>query len=324
MRKLTLIAFAIGATAILAACSSSDTSALTGKLWQLTAITEKVPAFQGVIPPADQSKYQVTFNTDGTFNGTADCNQIAGTYKTSGSNKITITPGISTMALCPDGSFDTLFVHGLSQAATWAIGADGLTITLTNDGTMTFVEAKAGASASAAASANPAASATAKPTATPTAKPTPTPTAAPTPTPTPAPGATAAPSPPPSATPAPSPVTGLIGKPWQLTAITEKVPAFQAVVPADQQANYTIEFKADGTFSAKADCNTLSGTYTTVDPTAATGDLALVVGPTSLIACADGSYSDLYIVALTNTASYAIADGQLTITLKDEGTLVYK
>ena len=309
MRKLTLLALAIGAAAILAACGGGNSDALTGKTWQLTAITEKVPAFQGVIPPADQDKYQVIFNTDGTFTGTADCNQIAGTYKTSGSNKITITPGISTMALCPDGSFDTLFVHGLGQASTWAIGADGLTITLANEGTMTFVEAKAATAAPAASAAS-----TAKPTAAPTAKPTAAPTAKPTAAPTTAPGAT----------PAPSPVTGLIGKAWQLTAITEKVPAFQGVIPDAQQANYTIEFKTDGTFSAKADCNTLSGTFTTADPTTASGDLTLVLGPATLAACADGSYSDLYIVALSNTASYAIANGQLTITLKDQGTLTYK
>ena len=69
MRKLTLIALAIGATAILAACGGSNSSALTGKNWQLTAITEKVPAFQGVVPPADQTKYVITFNTDGTTVG---------------------------------------------------------------------------------------------------------------------------------------------------------------------------------------------------------------------------------------------------------------
>ena len=118
--------------------------------------------------------------------------------------------------------------------------------------------------------------------------------------------------------------SALTGKNWQLTAITEKVPAFQGVIPDAQQANYTIEFKTDGTFSAKADCNTLSGTFTTADPTTASGDLTLVLGPATLAACADGSYSDLYIVALSNTASYAIANSQLTITLKDQGTLTYK
>ena len=68
----------------MAACGGSSASELTGKNWQLTAITEKVPAFQGVIPPEDQDRYVITFNTDGTFNGTADCNQFAGTLRRPG------------------------------------------------------------------------------------------------------------------------------------------------------------------------------------------------------------------------------------------------
>ena len=114
--------------------------------------------------------------------------------------------------------------------------------------------------------------------------------------------------------------SGLTGKTWQLTAITELVPAFQGVVPAADQANYTIEFKSDGSFSAKADCNTTSGTYTTTS----SGGLTIAPGPTTLVACPEGSLSPQYIAALGNAASYAVASSQLTITLKDGGTLVYK
>ena len=103
MRRLTLIALAIGATAIVAACGSSNSKELTGKLWQLTSITEKVPAFQGVIPPADQTKYQIKFNSDNTFNATADCNLVGGTYKTSGKDQIEITPGHGDARTLPRG-----------------------------------------------------------------------------------------------------------------------------------------------------------------------------------------------------------------------------
>jgi heat shock protein HslJ len=114
--------------------------------------------------------------------------------------------------------------------------------------------------------------------------------------------------------------SGLTGKTWMLTAITEKVPAFQGVVPAADQANYTIEFKSDGTFSAKADCNQVSGTYTTTS----TGGLTIVLGPATQAACPEGSLAPQYVTGLGNAASYAIASEQLTITLKDEGTLVFK
>ncbi len=281
MRKLVLIALTVAATIVLAACSGSGSSNLTGKTWQLTAITEKVPAFQGVVPAAEQAKYTIVFNTDGTFNATADCNLVSGTYKTSGSN-LTLSMGPSTLVACPEGSFGDLYAHALANAASYAIANDQLTITLKDGGTLTFAAGTAAApSTSAAPSASPAASA-------------------------------------PSTAPSPDPA--LIGKAWQLTAITEKVPAFQGVVPAAEQANYTLEFKADGNLAAKADCNQVAGTYTTTSA----GGLSIAVGPSTMAACADGSLSDLYILGLGNAASYAIASDQLTITLVDGGTLVFK
>lgn len=320
MRKTMLLALAMSAVALLAACSSSGASGLTGKGWQLTAFTEKVPAFQGVVPPADQAKYAITFDPDGTFTGTADCNEIAGTYKTAGSNGITITPGVSTMAMCSEASLGFLFVHSLGTAKTFAIAGEQLTLTLTDDGTMTFaVGAPAASTApSAGTSAAPAASASAAATTTATTKPTAKPTAKPTTKPT------AGPTAKPGASATPAPATGLTGKAWQLTSITEKTPAFQGNVPEAQQANYTIQFQADGTFSAKADCNSAAGTYVTADPSAAAGDLAISVGPMTTVACPDGSLADLFVLGLGNAASYAVANNQLTITLQDQGTLAFK
>ena len=140
-------AVAMTMLATLAACTSSGTSALTSKSWQLTAITEKVPAFQGVIPAAEQPKYEVVFHDDGKVSGAADCNQFGGTYKTTGSDGLAITITTATMAFCPEGSFADLFVHGLGRAKSYT-AADHLTITLDDQGTMEFVGATASASAS--------------------------------------------------------------------------------------------------------------------------------------------------------------------------------
>src|SRR5215467_12131635 len=93
------VAIVVIAVFLLTRGGGSSTSGLTGTLWQLSTITEQTPAFQGVVPVADQPRYSITFNTDGTYNGSADCNRITGSYTTSGSNGITIAPGASTMAM---------------------------------------------------------------------------------------------------------------------------------------------------------------------------------------------------------------------------------
>jgi heat shock protein HslJ len=113
---------------------------------------------------------------------------------------------------------------------------------------------------------------------------------------------------------------GLTGKTWQLTAITEKVPAFQGVVPAADQQNYTIQFEPNGNFTAKADCNQVAGSYTTTG----SGGLTIALGPMTLVACPEGSLADQYVAALGKAASYVVENGQLTITTTDEGTLVFK
>ena len=330
MRKFMLIGLAVFATVILAACGSKN-AGLGGTAWHLTAITEKVPAYQGVVPASEQSKFTITFDSDGTFDATADCNQVAGTYTTTSSGGLTITLGPSTLVACPNGSYADLYVHALGQAASYAIANEQLTITLQDGGTLTFDAGPApasSASAGATATANPTAATTPKPTPSPTPKPTaaptPKPTAAPTSGPTSAP--TTAPTPPPTpkptAAPPPTPTPGsdLTGRAWQLTAITTQDPAFHGVVPVADQSKYTVTFDADGTFAATADCNTVSGTWTAI----ASGGLIITPGASTIVACADGSLSDLYVLALSNAASYAIANEQLTITLADAGTLVYR
>ena len=348
MRTLPFILVTLVASVMVAACGS-DTSNLTGKTWELTAFTEKVPAYQGVVAPEDQGKYTITFATDGTFVAVADCNAVAGTYTTSGSSGLTITPGASTLVACPDGSFSDLFVHALSHAATYKIADDELTITLTKGGTLTFVVGsgtRPSQSAAAVVTAEPTATPSPKPTPKPTPSPTPKPTASPTPTPTatpaptPKPSASAKPTPTPAPTPAPTPKptpkptptpaptpaptpppgADLVGRTWRLAMITERVPAFQGVVPEADRDKYTIDFSADGSFSARADCNTVGGTWTATSA----GGLAITIGPSSLVACEEGSYSDLYILGLSNAASYTVANNALTITLRDQGTLGFQ
>ena len=59
--------------------------------------------------------YTITFNTDGTLEGKADCNNFSGTY--SQQNGFTITIGSITRAYCGDTSMDTQYLQLLGSVS---------------------------------------------------------------------------------------------------------------------------------------------------------------------------------------------------------------
>ena len=95
-------------------------------------------------------------------------------------------------------------------------------------------------------------------------------------------------------------------------------------MPQDLQSRYTIQFREDGTFTAQADCNTVNGTYTPANPADSSGSLKLVPGPATIVGCGEGSYGDLYITAIANTASFTVTGDSLALSLVDSGSLVYR
>lgn len=110
--------------------------------------------------------------------------------------------------------------------------------------------------------------------------------------------------------------SGLEGT-WQWTSSTETQPASQANVPDPE--NYTITFNADGTFTGKADCNNIAGTYIV-----AGSDLTVAVGPSTLAMCAEGSAGDIYVAFLGQIASYEISGSELKTTFADDaGTMTF-
>ena len=281
MRKSVLFAVLMVASSLAAACSAGGGSSLTGKTWYLTSGTQTAPAWQWAVPPGEQASYTILFNTDGNFSATADCNQVGGTYTTSGSDGLTIKTTLSTMAFCGEDSLDSLYLAALNATKSYKVDGNTLTLTLAPGGTLQFTSVQPTATAE------------------------------------------------PPASPAEVPVgsigaQGLTGYDWSLVAITEQVPAFQGVVPDDQQQNYQIAFTEDMTFSAKADCNQVSGDYETTDPAASSGPLTITPGPSTLAFCPEGSLADLFVIGLSNTVSYAIENNELTLTLGNGGTLQFK
>ena len=139
-RRSLVVIVALTVALVVAACQTGGSSAsgLDGT-WQWTSSTEASPPSQAVTP--DPENYTITFASDGTFSGKADCNQIAGTYVVDGSD-LTITVGPSTLAFCGEVSLDALYLDYLGRVATYAISGSELTTTFAGDtGTMTFTKA---------------------------------------------------------------------------------------------------------------------------------------------------------------------------------------
>jgi heat shock protein HslJ len=91
---------------------------------------------------------------------------------------------------------------------------------------------------------------------------------------------------------------------WQWQALSETQPPSQSIVSEPQ--NYTLNFMPNGTFSAKADCNMVSGTYTLEE-----NKMELIVGPTTLAECGPDSKYNQYLALLEQVKTYHLVHGLL-------------
>ena len=105
----------------------------------------------------------------------------------------------------------------------------------------------------------------------------------------------------------------LVGPTWQWTRFTNPQQATDVLSP-----NYTIAFADDGTFSALADCNHVSGTYTADE-----SSLSILSGPMTLMACPPGSLDSQFMAYLSQVSIYSFTDdGDLLLEMPaDSGTM---
>ncbi|MCU0489828.1 MAG: META domain-containing protein, partial [Anaerolineales bacterium] len=99
---------------------------------------------------------------------------------------------------------------------------------------------------------------------------------------------------------------------WQWTSLAEPPPAPGIGVGVPE--NYDIVFRTDGTYSARADCNQLNGTYVMNG-----SQLTINPGITTLAACEPESLYDEYASLLWRVTGAAQHEGMLVLLL-DDGT----
>jgi para-nitrobenzyl esterase len=120
-------------------------------------------------------------------------------------------------------------------------------------------------------------------------------------------GCGAATAQPPSAVAAAAPPS-LAGTAWRLVRFQG---GEDTIVRPDDPAKYTLEFGADGTVTARIDCNRGRGSWTSPEP----GQLSL--GPLALTRamCPPGSLHDRIVRDWSFVRTYVIQDGHLFLSL---------
>lgn len=110
--------------------------ALVGVSWKWFRFSD--PLADTVVPDPDQ--YVVNFNSDGTINVKADCNNANGTYTASNGN-ISIELRAMTRAMCPPASLSDDFISRLNEAVIYSFDGDVLLLDLPMDsGTLQLAE----------------------------------------------------------------------------------------------------------------------------------------------------------------------------------------
>ena len=85
----------------------------------------------------------------------------------------------------------------------------------------------------------------------------------------------------------------------------------------DDPSRYTTQFADDGTISIRADCNQVNGRYEESG-----GSLTITLGPSTKVACPEGSLSDAFLRDLEGAAIYFFDEGDLLVDIKyDTGTM---
>lgn len=115
--------------------NDSATSTLADDVWYWSNSTL---AGIGTTTPENPSVFAVTFETDGTFSATTDCNSLSGSFVLD-EEIITIGPIAATKKFCGEETLEASFSGQLSQATSFEITEDNLIINLSEgSGTMYF------------------------------------------------------------------------------------------------------------------------------------------------------------------------------------------
>ena len=120
----------------------------------------------------------------------------------------------------------------------------------------------------------------------------------------------AAPAPATAPTTAPAQANSIQGIVWQWMSVTNQTTKETTTVPNPE--NYTITFNADYTFTGKADCNNIAGTYSQQN------GFKITLGPSTMAFCGETSLDQQYLTLLSSIVAGG-PDGEGGLALETAG-----
>lgn len=135
MRRIKPIMFsslAMATALLVSACNTTgqtemtaDWSAVIGKNWQLTALTDG----DKTLTPTAPAQPSATFTEDGKINGLSGCNTYFGTYSQN-ADKLTFSPLGATRKMCINGAMEieAAFNAATAQIAGWQLSDGNLVL----------------------------------------------------------------------------------------------------------------------------------------------------------------------------------------------------
>lgn len=114
--------------------------------------------------------------------------------------------------------------------------------------------------------------------------------------------------------PDPEGEVGLVGVVWEWRELQG---SDDSTIDVADPSLYTLEFRADGSYSVRADCNRGSGSYE-LDGSR----LTLGAGPMTMAACPPESHSDRFVRDLGYVRSFVFDGGDLYLSLFADGGIL--
>jgi heat shock protein HslJ len=126
-KKHTIFGLGLALAIIAPGCGDetlTGPSAVMGGVWKLQSLEATGIGLVNIPQP---SNYTVEFKDGGQLAVKADCNSCSGTYTISGES-LTVNAMACTLAFCGSASFDTAFLAVLTNAQTFGVKNNELTI----------------------------------------------------------------------------------------------------------------------------------------------------------------------------------------------------